>query len=105
MRREHPLQLLDDERGIGQAALALVTARELAFGRLDNGDAARFQLREILRDRRMRVHMHIHRGRKCDRRLRREQHSCDDIIGDSGRGLGDDVGGRGSDHDRIGAIG
>ncbi len=44
-------------------------------------------------------------GANGDRASRGEQHGGHDIVGDSDRSLGDHVGGRGRDHDRVGGVG
>ena len=105
MRREHSLDLLDNRRGVLQPSLALVTAGEVAGGGIDNRDATRFQPREVLDHGRMRIHVHVHRGREGNRALRGEQDRRHDVVGDTDRGLGDYVGAGGRDHDRVGGVG
>lgn len=53
----------------------------------------------------MLVHVHVHRGRERDRASCREQDGRDERVRDAGGGLGDEVGGRRRDDDRVGGVG
>ena len=83
LRRQHPLSSSTTIAGSDQTSLALVTASERARAGIDNRDAARAQLREVLGDGRMVIHVHVHRGREGDGTSRGEQHGRHDVVGDS----------------------
>ena len=80
-------------------------AGERAALRLDDVDAARAQAREVLLNGRVLPHVHVHRRRDQHGRAGREHDGREQVVGDTGRELRDEVRGSGRDQQRIGGVG
>jgi hypothetical protein len=101
---EHGGRHGDDARGFGQPARAQVTAREPPGLRVDDVDAAPPQRREILLDRGVLPHLGVHRGRDQHRRARREERRGQQVVGDAGGVLAEQLRRRGRDDDQVGRL-
>ena len=92
---------VEDRRRAGQPPGALVSAREVTRLRLDDGDPAVAQFREIFLQRGLGPHRVVHRGRDDHRASSCEQGRRHDVIRPAIRDAADDVGGRGCDQDEL----
>ena len=82
--------MVDDARGRGELALALVAAGEHSLVRLDDHVAAFPQNLEIRLRRRMPKHVHVHCGSDDHRRARREINAGEHVGREPVREAGDD---------------
>src|SRR5262249_58391006 len=92
----------DDAFGLGEAAGADVTAGEARLLGVDDADAARAQLGEVVLDGGVLPHLGVHRRGEDHGRFRREQRRGEQVVRDAVGVLADEVGGGGGDHDDVG---
>jgi len=69
----------------------------------EDADAVGTELRDVAPRRRVRPHLHVHRGRDEERALAREAERREQVVGVAVRELREEVGRRGRDDDRVGA--
>ena len=93
-----------DGRGLGKPARADVATGEMArFGRQHVHPAAAERV-EVRLDRGVLPHLGVHRGADEDGRSRRQQGCGQQIVGDPGRVLPEQLRGRGRDEDQVGRL-
>ena len=91
-----------DRIGFGHAALALKTAGQFAFARLDDVHAASGECPEVLLRGLVGVHVQVHGGSHGDRTAGREVDGQQQVVGDAGGHFGQGVGRGGGDQVAVG---